>query len=147
MVGRRSFFMTSPVLSDCFCDPFGDEPVSRATDIMKPSPPSPLLDVIVELRFRRYVVGLSPSLAASTSRSALPRADDSLCLWPVRGRGDSSVGPSGSTRSFEKALLGITPGGRAGRDFSGTPGACSFSLALAAAAALDFFLLLAIKVS
>jgi hypothetical protein len=48
---------------------------------------------------------------------------------------------------LEKAFGGIALGGRAGRDFSVIIGECSFSLAFAAAAALDFFLRLAIRVS
>jgi hypothetical protein len=55
------------------------------------------------------------------------------------------VSDSGSTLSFENALLGITFGGRAGSDFSVIIGEPSFSRVFAAAAALDFFLLLAIK--
>lgn len=57
------------------------------------------------------------------------------------------VSESGSTRSLAKALDGMALGGSAGRDFSVIMGEWSFSLDLAAAAAFDFFLRLAIRVS
>lgn len=57
------------------------------------------------------------------------------------------VSESGSTRSLENALVGRALGGSAGRDFSTIIGDKSFSRNLAAAAAFDFFLRLAISVS
>lgn len=69
-------------------------------------------------------------------------------MYVFRGLGESSVGVSVSTdpgvSGFGlKAPGGIAFGGNAGKDLSTSAG--SFSFALDCAAALDFFLLLAIN--
>lgn len=110
-------------------------------------------EIIVEFRLLRYVDAGNPKPSGFRSGDRAGREllldEDSVRPCGARGRGESSVAvsESGSTRSLENALGGIALGGNAGKDFSVTIGEWSFSLDLAAAAALDFFLRLAIRVS
>lgn len=132
---------------------------SSATGMKKPSSPpwdSLLPACIVEFRLFLYDVDGNPrpSRAPSDARSGdldgleLPRDEPSF-LYAGRGLGDSSVGvsESGSTRVSEKAFGGMALGGSAGRDLSVIMGEPSFSRAFACAAALDFFLRRAMRLS
>ena len=88
----------------------------------------------------------SGSLSGERAGRELPLEDESfLGYGGLVGRGDSSVGvsESGETRSSENAFGGIAFGGKAGSDLS-TIGE-SLSRVFAWAAALDFFLRLAMS--
>jgi hypothetical protein len=76
--------------------------------------------------------------------------EEEPCGYVVRGRGDNSVGVSVSTEPNVsgfglKAPCGMAFGGSAGKDFSTSIVDVSFSFDFDSAAALDFFLRLAIS--
>lgn len=133
---------------------------SNASGMKKLSPSPPVTSgawEIAEWRLLRYVDDGSVRLSlfvtsvadrsGERSRRELLLDDEPFRGYPVRGRGDNSVGVSVSTEPGVsgfglKAPCGIAFGGRAGRDLSMSN---SFSFSFDCATALDFFLRLAIS--